>query len=1032
MKKAIGGGLASWSIHHPIGVVMITLGVMVLGLMALGRLGVDLLPQVIYPDIGIRVIDAGVPANIMEDQVTRQLEEQLSITEDAIHIESRTREGRSEVDLSFAYGTDIDRSLQDASARLDRAKRFLPDTIDPPIIYKHDPSQQPVAEFVVSSSLRDSVALRSWVDYELSNMFLNLPGVASAEVGGGLVREINIHADQLRLAGLGMHLVDLTEALKSSNVETASGRLVMEQGEISGRTAGRFASVDEILNLPLRIVGGDDAMALIRLSEVAQVMDGAEDERMRIRLNGSPGIKLSIQKQPAANTVEVVDGVLARLDELKKKSIIPGDIEVNPVDDQARFVRRALNNAINSALAGAVLAMLVVYLFLGSLRRTLIIGSAIPIAILVTFILMSGAGLTLNIMTLGGLALGVGMLVDSTIVMLENIYRHQRERKDQEEITLIPSMAAAEVNSAIVAATSTNLAAVLPFLFIGGLIGLLFRELIFTISAAIAASMMVALTLVPALAGRLSATGEGRLRRSIDHLMNRLQYGYSRLVGVLLKLPWLLLLVFLLMLLFAYFKLIPEKQIFIPEIDEGRITIRVKADKGINLMGMDVLVNRLEEIVRRQPETQTLFSQVGGFVYGRSQYVSANRASIKIILKPLQQRGISSRAWVERVREEIHQAKLPGVVVHMWVQGIRGIRLNRGDDDLSLRIKGPDLTVLNQLAEDVKKKLSQIPGLRNIQNSSDEVTQEISLTVDRERAANFGLSVEELGRMVKLALSGEVVTDYLEGDRRIDVRLRLQRADLATPADVESIIIFSNSEPPVPLRLGEVARAELVPSVVTIKHDQQQRIVEVSASLGSDLTMQQAVREAIKIIDTMDLPPGYVLYEGGSAEAMQKGQETGMLLLGLALFLVLVVMAVQYESLRNPLVIMFSVPFGLIGVALGLGWTGLPLSMPVWLGLIMLAGIVVNNAIVLVEYIGLKRDAGLGISEAIIEAARLRLRPILMTTLTTVAGMMPLALALGEGSEMLQPLAVTLVSGLLFSTFVTLLLIPAVYRLIGR
>ncbi|MCU7945893.1 MAG: efflux RND transporter permease subunit, partial [Candidatus Thiodiazotropha sp. (ex Cardiolucina cf. quadrata)] len=544
---------------------------------------------------------------------------------------------------------------------------------------------------------------------------------------------------------------------------------------------GRFASVDEILNLPLRIVGGDDAMALIRLSEVAQVMDGAEDERMRIRLNGSPGIKLSIQKQPAANTVEVVDGVLARLDELKKKSIIPGDIEVNPVDDQARFVRRALNNAINSALAGAVLAMLVVYLFLGSLRRTLIIGSAIPIAILVTFILMSGAGLTLNIMTLGGLALGVGMLVDSTIVMLENIYRHQREQKDQEETTLIPSMAAAEVNSAIVAATSTNLAAVLPFLFIGGLIGLLFRELIFTISAAIAASMMVALTLVPALAGRLSATGEGRLRRSIDHLMNRLQYGYSRLVGVLLKLPWLLLLVFLLMLLFAYFKLIPEKQIFIPEIDEGRITIRVKADKGINLMGMDVLVNRLEEIVRRQPETQTLFSQVGGFVYGRSQYVSANRASIKIILKPLQQRGISSRAWVERVREEIHQAKLPGVVVHMWVQGIRGIRLNRGDDDLSLRIKGPDLTVLNQLAEDVKKKLSQIPGLRNIQNSSDEVTQEISLTVDRERAANFGLSVEELGRMVKLALSGEVVTDYLEGDRRIDVRLRLQRADLATP-----------------------------------------------------------------------------------------------------------------------------------------------------------------------------------------------------------------------------------------------------------
>ncbi|MES9849976.1 MAG: efflux RND transporter permease subunit, partial [Candidatus Thiodiazotropha sp.] len=284
MKKALGRGLASWSIHHPIGVVMITLAFMVLGLMALGRLSVDLLPHVVYPSIAVRVIDPGVPAKIMEDQVTRHLEEQLSITEDAIHIGSRTREGRSEVDLAFKYGTDIDQALQDASTRLDRAKRFLPDGIDPPIIYKHDPSQLPVAEYVISSSLRDPVALRSWVDYEFSKSFLNLPGVAAVEVGGGLVREINIYADQQRMTGLGMHLSDLTDALRSSNVETAGGRLITEQAEISGRTAGRFQSVDDILQLPLRRVGDDDTTTLIRLSEVAQVVDGSEDERMRIRL----------------------------------------------------------------------------------------------------------------------------------------------------------------------------------------------------------------------------------------------------------------------------------------------------------------------------------------------------------------------------------------------------------------------------------------------------------------------------------------------------------------------------------------------------------------------------------------------------------------------------------------------------------------------------------------------------------------------------------------------------------------------------
>ncbi|ODB92279.1 acriflavin resistance protein [Candidatus Thiodiazotropha endoloripes] len=1032
MKKAIGGGLAAWSIHHPIGVVMLTLAVMVLGLLALGGLGVDLLPKVIYPEIKVRVVDPGVPANIMEDQVTRQLEEQLAITEEAVFIQSRTTEGRSAVDLSFRYGTDIDQALQDASTRLDRAKRFLPESIEPPIIFKRDPSQLPVAEFVVSSSLRDPVSLRSWVDFEFSKWFVNLPGVASAEVGGGLEREITVQADQLRLAGLGMHLLDLRDALKAANVETASGRLVMQQGELSGRTAGRFNSVEEILQLPLRQVGKDETSALIRLYEVADVADSAEDERLRIRLNDLPGIKLSVQKQPTANTVEVVDHVLNRLDELRAKGLLPKDIEVHAVDDQARFVRKALDNAINSALTGALLAMLVVYLFLGSLRRTLIIGSAIPISILVTFILMTSLDLALNIMTLGGLALGIGMLVDSTIVMLENIYRHQHKVKDNCPSALVSQQAAAEVNSAIVASTSTNLAAVLPFLFIGGLVGLLFRELIYTISAAILASMVVALTLVPALAGKLTVNGDGVFRQYIDRLISGLQSLYSSLITQLLRIPWLMPLLFILALLIVFFTMIPQKQVFLPQIDEGRISISITADRGINLQGMDELVSRIEGIISSQPETDSLFTQVGGFVFGRTQYEAVNRASIKVTLKPYEERGISSRAWIKRVNQQIREARLPGVRVYLRVQGIRGIRLNRGDDDLSIRVKGPDLKVLNEIAQQVKQRLGEVSGLNNIEYTGEELTQEISLQVDRQRASSLGLSVEDVGQMLKLALGGEVVTDYLEGDRSIDVRLRLQREDLATPADVESIIIFSRTDPPVPLRLGEVADVELAATPVTIQRDQQQRMIEISASLGGELSLGVAIQEVNGIIDQISLPAGYSLYEAGGFQAVQQGREMGMILLALALFLVLVVMAVQYESIRNPMVIMLSVPFALIGVAFGLNLVDLPLSMPVWLGLIMLSGIVVNNAIVLVEYIGLRRDAGAAKNEAIIEASRLRLRPILMTTLTTVAGMMPLALALGEGSEMLQPLAVTLVSGLIFSTLVTLLLIPMVYRLIGR
>ncbi|MEN8179624.1 MAG: efflux RND transporter permease subunit [Pseudomonadota bacterium] len=1034
MQKVIGGGLAAWSIRHPIGVVMITLAVMVLGLFALGKLGVDLLPHIIYPDVRVRVMDPGVPANIMEDQITRQLEEQLAITEDAIHIQSRTIEGRSSVDLSFAYGTDIDKALRDASTRLDRAKRFLPESIDPPIIYKRDPSQRPIAEFVVSSSLRDPVELRSWVDYELSKWFLNLPGVAAAEVGGGLVREILIQADQLRLAGLGMHLLDLSELLQSANVETPGGRLLMERGEISGRTDGRFRSVDEILSLPLRTVGSDETASLVKLIEVAEIFDGAEDERLRIRLNGLPGIKLSIQKQPTANTIEVVDAVLARLDELKKKQIIPADIEILAVDDQARYVRRALNNAMNSAALGAMLAMLVVYLFLGSLRRTLIIGSAIPIAILVTFILMSTAGLTLNIMTLGGLALGIGMLVDSTIVMLENIYRHQRDsrRSGDQQIIEVSEVAASEVNSAIVASTSTNLAAVLPFLFIGGLVGLLFRELIFTISAAIVASLVVALTLVPALAGRIPAAREGLMRRAVNRLLERLQNGYAWTVGWILKAAWLLPLLFTVTLFLIWPWLTQGREVFLPNMDEGRIHISVTADRGINLEGMDQVILQLEEMIAAQPEVETIFTQVGGFVFGRSEHQASNRASIQVTLRPKQVRGISSQAWIDRMRQQISKAKLVGMKIHLRVSGIRGIRLNQGDDDLSLRVQGPDLELLSRIADQLVDQLDGIQGLRNLTHTSEDLNQEISLKVDRERAAGFGLSVEDVGEILKLAMAGDKVTDFIQGDRSVDVRLRLKRSDLASPGDIESVIIFSRTEPRVPLRLGELAAVELIPTPAAIHRDQQRRVVEISASLGDELTLEQALSQVNRVIEKMDLPEGFTVYEAGSLETLKQGRDLGQLLLGLALFLVLVVLAVQYESLRNPIVIMFSVPFGVIGVAIGLQWSGLPLSMPVWLGLIMLAGIVVNNAIVLVEYIGLQRSAGCSRNQAIIEAARLRLRPILMTTLTTVAGMLPLALALGEGSEMLQPLAVTMVSGLLFSTLVTLLLIPSVYRLIGR
>ncbi|MCG8543075.1 MAG: efflux RND transporter permease subunit, partial [Alphaproteobacteria bacterium] len=441
------GGIAAWSIRRPVSVGMLALAVAIIGLLCYERLSVALLPEIMYPGVRVRILDPGVSARIMEDDVTRKVEEQLAVTEDAIGVQSRTTEGQSSVDLTFQYGKDIDIALRDASTRLDRAKRSLPDTIRPPIIYKFDPSQIAVAEFVVASPSRDPIELRDWVDYVFSKWFVNLPGVAAVEVGGGLVREVRVLPDAARLNGLGLTVDDVVKAIERGNIEQAAGRVESRQREYIGRTTGRFHSVEDIGRLPLQLPDGGN----VRLREVADIVDGHQGDRLRVRLDDRPGVKVSIQKQPNANTVSVVDEVNKRLAWLRDQKMLPDDMHVVPVSDQSVFIRHALRNAMHAALGGALLAMLVVYFFLGNVRRTLIVGTAIPLSILVTYALMEIGGLSLNIMTLGGLALGIGMVVDSTIVMLENVYRHQRMGKPPVKAG---QDAAAEINSAIVASTS--------------------------------------------------------------------------------------------------------------------------------------------------------------------------------------------------------------------------------------------------------------------------------------------------------------------------------------------------------------------------------------------------------------------------------------------------------------------------------------------------------------------------------------------------------------------------------------------------
>lgn len=1015
------GGLARWSINHPVSVTVILLTIIVIGIFSLNRLGVDLLPKLIYPEVRIRILNPGVPATIMEDEITRQLEEQLAITENAINIQSRSSEGRTNVDLSFPYGTDINIALRDASTRLDRAKRFLPTDIEPPVIYKRDPSQIAIMELIVSSDNKTPVELRSWVDYNFSKWFLNLPGIASTEVGGGLIREINIILDQNKLNHYGFSIDDVIDQLQKENKDTPSGKLYGKQQEISIRALGRFNSIQQISDTYLT-KKTPTGTKTIKLLDIASIQNTHEDERLKIRLNGIKGVKLSIQKQPAANTVEVVDQVRNRLEWLKNNDQIPSDIRVQTVGDQSVFIRHSVNNAATAAISGAFLAMLVVFLFLGNLTRTLIIGSAIPIAILVTFIIMNLTGITLNIMTLGGLALGIGMLVDSTIVMLENISRHQHEGEGQKEAAI---HAAAEVNSPIIASTTTNLVAVLPFLLVGGLTGLLFKELIITIAAAMIASLFVAMTVVPAM-GSLIKKSTSKNLLSIERIIPI----YQSINHKIISKPWLIISLFISLFIISSFIFIQTKSEFLPKTDEGNVSLSITTDSGTQLDQMDAIVFKIENLLLDDPSVESVFSTIGGFIFGRSEFFSSNRSSLRIQLKKDNTGKYNSNQWIKHINKKIKKLQLTGIRTRIRLRGIRGVRLNSGNDDINIRVRGQELDTLTRIGNEIIQLIKPIDGLSNIEHQYEDAAKELTISLIRKITSTLNISSEDVGRAVRLSLDGIIISEYIDKDQQFNIRLRFDKRNTANVSDLDNIIVaYRNGKA---IYLADVADYKTIASTKNIYRDKQQRYIEISASIDSNKTLQSALEDIELKLADYQLPDGYSRYQSDDAKTLQQGQSQGMSLLFIALFLVFVVMAIQYESFLNPFIILLTIPFCIIGVVLGIYITDIALSMSVWLGVIMLAGIVVNNAIVMVEQIEIEKTNDSIINNAIIKATSIRFKPILMTTLTTVIGMSPLALGLGEGSEMLQPLAIVIVFGLSFSMFVSLFLLPAFYKLLHR
>jgi hydrophobe/amphiphile efflux-1 (HAE1) family protein len=1025
-------GLSSLAIRRPIGTLAAGSVVVVVGLFYVGQLPLDLLPQIIYPQIRAGVTYPGVAPEVMEEQVTKVLETSLATTENVTELESETTEGRSGVNLHFSYGTDIDFALQDASKNLERARGRLPEDADPPTVFKFDPSQMPVFEVGFSSPTRDLVDLRKWAELRLQPQLLTVEGVAAVDVAGGLVREVRVTLDQERLRSYGLAVSDILNRIRAENQDIAVGNVTSTSYEIVGKTEGKFRTVDDIRNVLLTVPETSDR---IPLSEVAEVTDTHQEQRLWARLDGVPAVKLSVRKQPDANTVLVAQGIGARLRQLTDSRFIPGDISYEIISDQSFFIRNALSGVRNAAMIGAFLAMLVVLLFLGSLRKTFIIGLSIPLAVLATFVMMGMGNLTLNIMTLGGLALGIGLLIDNSIVMLENIFRHRELGvTDPEEAAHEGS---GEVASAVVASTLTNLAAVVPFLLISGLAAMIFRELILTISFAIIASLATALTLVPMLSAQFA-----KVQRS-SHLagnpvvvgfnrgLDRFRTGYRAIATRAVRRRWLVVATAFAALFGVSVLARSMGNEFLPSVDDGNVGVYMRMPPGTSPERTNEVAHRVEELVDGMPYVEHVFTTAGGFLFGGSTLQRGGRGSLSIqLVRASERRDMPATRWVDELRAKINALAIPGAQVFVRPPRIRGLRTNIAGSDVAVAIQGDELPELQRLGEEAMLRMRGIPGLEGVEPSTEEASPQLSIEIDRLRAADLGLDVAQVGQTVRTALDGSIATRFTEGNTEYDVRVRLPRESFTSPEDLGSIALFPGGDRPIYLR--DVAEVRLGTGPTTILRVNQNRQLRVTGDVNEEIASVGEVTRAVRrALADIALPDGYSLIYGGEEEALRENQRNLAVVTLLAIFLVFVVMAVQYESVSDPLAILFSIPLALVGVGLLLWITSTPLSAPVLLGVILLAGIVVNNAILLVQYVEIaRRDKGLPVDEAVVEAGSVRLRPILMTTTTTVFGMLPLALGIGEGSELMQPLAIAVVGGLTISTLLTLIVVPCAYLIV--
>ncbi len=1015
--------LTQYAIHRRLATSAILLAFIVLGIVGLGRLPVDFLPSITYPMIKVHIWWRGATPEEIDKNIADPLERQMATVDDIDYLESSSIEGMYTLLANFQYGVNVDVAYQDALAAMARAARELPEDIEPPIVIKADPSQLPVVQLTISSNQWSLVELRTWVEEWLQDQLLAVPGVAGTEIVGGLKREIRVHLDPYALEKYGISLANVLKRLREENVEQFGGRVTVGPKEIIARTMGEYKTLDEIRNVFLT----RDRQAKVYVHDVAEVLDSHEEARVITRLNGNPCVKLSVLKQASANTVEVANAVNQRISEIEPT--LPEGLSLGMVENQADYVSAALTGVRNAAVEAAILVILIVWLFLGSWRQVLVIILALPLTLILNFGLMQLAGFSLNIFSLGGLVIAIGVLVDNSIVVIETITRRRNDHPDLSTNKVVIE-AISEIGPAIVAATLSFLALFVPFLLVPGLVSLLFRELILVIAGIVVISLLVAVTVTPMITAIvLGEQTQIRKKSGFERFFERVIEAYGWTLGKVLNWRWVVIVAFVMVLVIAFLIMGRLGSEFLPQMDDGRIMVKVKLPTGASLAETDKVLREIEEKMGEDERIESLFTLSGGKVWGLYTYEIANEGELNIQLVSRHHRELSTDEFIDYLRPIISKIPVPGgkaMVMQMKLKGIRKL----GDADIEVKIKGRDIEKLYSIARQTTGLMNGLDYFTNVYVSMDMTKPEFQVNVDRERAAELGISISNVADTMRSLITGAVATRFRDQDEYYNIRVMIPESKMISRHNVENLPVECSQGGY--LRIKDVAEVrQAVGPVEIVREDQVKQVIVRGDAIG--VSVGQALEELQNSMENMDKPIGYDFSYGGQAQMMAEMKQTVLSILAFAIFFSFIVLAVQFNSFQLPALILGCVPFCLAGLVFIMFFSGLPLGATVIIGVLVIVAATVNDGVLLLTFANeIRERKGLSANDAVLQAAKIRLRPRVMTTIAILVGFIPLALAIEEGGDMLQPMAAAAIGGLLMEMLVALFLMPCLYVLFRK